>query len=110
MNNKPRASSHQLSLHTQVGTLTSVDVVNSAATNRTFLDCIYYFWHWVEGYIKDKLKLILKPLSDTRWKNKKAAAIKITFLQFNITDCVDSLKNSHFWVYCCSKLSIKFYM
>lgn len=44
-------------------------------------------------FIKGKLKLTIKPLSDTRWESR-VEAVKAVLLQFDeVIECIENLKN-----------------
>ncbi|GFX29450.1 retrovirus-related Pol polyprotein from transposon opus [Trichonephila clavipes] len=72
---------------------------NSSATTKTFfgfINKIYVLFsksskRW--DIVKTKLKLTLKPLSETRWESR-IGAVKAIFLQFDdVIECVNELKN-----------------
>ncbi|GFV65115.1 zinc finger MYM-type protein 1 [Trichonephila clavipes] len=76
-----------------------IDAANSSATTKTFfgfINKIYVLFsksskRW--NIVKTKLKLTLKPLSETRWESR-IDAVNATFLQFDdVIECVNELKN-----------------
>ncbi|GFV55748.1 zinc finger MYM-type protein 1 [Trichonephila clavipes] len=76
-----------------------IDAANSSATTKTFfgfINKIYVLFsksskRW--DTVKIKLKLTLKPLSETRWESR-IGAVKAIFLQFDdVIECVNELKN-----------------
>ncbi|GBP13472.1 hypothetical protein EVAR_4221_1 [Eumeta japonica] len=76
-----------------------VDAANSSVAAKTlfgFIQKIYLLFsssskRW--DLIKGKLKLTMKPLSDTRWESR-VEAVKAVLLQFDeVIECIESLKN-----------------
>ncbi|GBP69990.1 52 kDa repressor of the inhibitor of the protein kinase [Eumeta japonica] len=76
-----------------------VDAANSSVAAKTFFGFIQKIYllfsssskRW--DLIKGKLKLTMKPLSDTRWESR-VEAVKAVLLQFDeVIECIESLKN-----------------
>ncbi|GFX98578.1 zinc finger MYM-type protein 1 [Trichonephila clavipes] len=76
-----------------------INKANSSATAKTFfgfINKIYVLFlksskRW--DIVKTKLKLTLKPLSETRWESR-IGAVKAIFLQFDdVIECVNELKD-----------------
>ncbi|GFT40466.1 zinc finger MYM-type protein 1 [Trichonephila clavipes] len=76
-----------------------IDAANSSATAKTFfgfINKIYVLFsksskRW--DIVKTKLKMTLKPLSETRWESR-IGAVKVIFLQFDdVIECANELKN-----------------
>ncbi|GFU83061.1 zinc finger MYM-type protein 1 [Trichonephila clavipes] len=73
-----------------------IDAANSSATAKTFFGFIHVLFlksskRW--DIVKTKLKLTLKPLSETRWESG-IGAVKAILLQFDdVIECVNELKN-----------------
>lgn len=76
-----------------------VDAANSSMAAKTFFGFIqkkYLLFsssskRW--DFIKGKLKLTIKPLSDTRWESR-VEAVKAVLLQFDeVIECIENLKN-----------------
>lgn len=76
-----------------------VDAANSSVAAKTFFGFIQKIYLLFSGsskrweLIKGKLKLTMKPLSDTRWESR-IEAVKAVLLQFDdVVECIESLKN-----------------
>jgi hypothetical protein len=75
-----------------------VDAAKSSITAKAFFGFIQKMYllfsksskRW--DLIKDKLKLILKSLSETRWESRIAAVKAICFQLYGIIDCINILK------------------
>ncbi|GBP55054.1 GTP cyclohydrolase 1 [Eumeta japonica] len=76
-----------------------VDAANSSVAAKPFFGFIQKIYllfsssskRW--DLIKGKLKLTMKPLSDTRWESR-VEAVKAVLLQFDeVIECIESLKN-----------------
>ncbi|GFV71161.1 zinc finger MYM-type protein 1 [Trichonephila clavipes] len=97
LNIKPRAFFTPCGCHSW--NLLLIDAANSFATVKAFfgfINKIYVLFsksskRW--EIVKTKLKLTLKPLSETRWESR-IGAVKAIFLQFDdVIECVNELKN-----------------
>lgn len=75
-----------------------VDAANSSVAAKTFFGFIQKFFLLFSSsskrwkIIKDKLKVTIKPLSDTRWESR-IQAVKAVLLQFDdVVECIENLK------------------
>lgn len=76
-----------------------VDAANSSVSAKTFFGFIQKIYLLFSGsskrweLVKDKLKLTMKPLSDTRWESRIEAVKSILFQFDDVVGCIESLKN-----------------
>ena len=76
-----------------------VDAANSSTVAKTFFGFIQKIYLLFSSsskrweLIKEKLKLTMKPLSDTRWVSR-IAAVKVVLFQFDdVVECIENLQH-----------------